>query len=255
MASTETVASLLRRFRRRLDEPLDPDTNFWADSELLEYVNEAQREVWQTIREAHEDRFVRTIRSVDGIVNIAGRDYDTSLLAVKANRGELVLPPDFHELLLFETEPQTDGTVKQFTFEFARFAMHGFRENILRVANPASSVHYYNIEWRNGMAVIMLVPAPIVDMPLGTIIKYVQAPQDMKKDQSFEDTGFEPFMLDAVLAYAKYLAYSKPEAVDTAATQKAYKAWEDKRTFALRACGPRQTRDAEVIEGVYEEEW
>lgn len=254
MASIETVASFIRRVRRRLDEQLDPGTNFWADSELIELMNEGCREVWQTVREAHEDRFVRTFQSSDGVINVAGRDYDTALLAIKSGRGELVLPPDFHELLLFEMEPQVDGTVRQFTFEFAPFSDRNFRENTLRQASPASICHYYNIEWRSGMAVMCLVPAPIVDVTLGTILKYVQAPAEMRKDQTFEDTGFEPFMLDAVLAYVKFKALAKP-GMDTQELSAAATEWENKRTFALRACGPKQSRDATVVAGIYEEEW
>lgn len=245
MASTETVASLIRRARRRLDEPLDPGTNLWADSELIEAMNEGLREVWQTIREAHEDRFVRTLHSTDGVINLATRDYDTALLGVAEGRDEIVLPPDFHELLLFEDEDA------RLTFDHARLAHPNFRENAVRTSNSSGTCFYYNIEWRDGMAVMVFAPSPQV--VASTVIKYVQAVRDMRKDETFENTGFEPFMLDAVLAFIKYRALSKTD--DVQAVTLAQSEWESKRTFALRACGPRQSRDPEVVQGIYEEEW
>lgn len=253
MAATETVASLIRRARRRLDEPLDPSTNFWANSELIEHMNEGLREVWQTIREAHEDRFVRTLRSDQGTITLAGRSYDCALFGITSARGELILPPDFHELLLFEEDPSEDGSTGTLCFQHAKLSAQNFRNNVGRTSSTAGSEFFYNIEWRDGAAVMLLVPTPAVDSTRIMVMKYVQAVRDMRADETFEDTGFEPFMLDAVLAFIKYRAFSK--AGDASATTTAFTEWETKRTFALRACGPRQTRDAEYIQGAYEEEW
>lgn len=257
MASTKSVATFLFEVRRRIDEELDPSTNFWKDTELVELMNEGCREVWQTIREAHEDRFVRTLRSTDGSVNLAGRDYDTGLLTMKDGRGEIILPPDFHELLLFEMKPPDDGhVIRRYAFQHADLASRNFRENVMFVSSTASTVYFYNIEWRDGMAVMVLVPTPQLDTEsMPTQMKYVQAPRELTKTDTFENTGFEPFMLDAVKAYVKWSALSKGEGVDPNAITRALNAWEEKRLFALRACGPKQSRDPVLVEGPYEEEW
>lgn len=253
MPATETVASLLRRWRHRIDEELDPGTNFWSDTEGVEYMNEGMREVWQTVREAHEDRFVRTLQSDQGKVTLSGRSYDTSLLQIQSGRAEVVLPPDFHELLLFETVPPGDGTVSRLLIQQAKFQNMNFRNNALRTSSTAGEEFFYNIEFRETAAVMILAPVPAIDTARVMVMKYVQAPRTLVKTDNFEESGFEPFMLDAVIAFMVYRARCKSE--DDQAIKTSMSEWEAKRTFALRACGPRQTRDAEYVEGPYEEDW
>lgn len=251
MPSTETVAHFLRRCRQRLDEPLDPEGNFWSDEELLEYANEGAREVHTTLRETSENWFIRTIKSTDGKTTINGREYDPAVLQFRSGRNEMVLPPDFHELLALETVPAADGTRSPVAFHFERLTDNAFRENFLAEARSVAARFFYEIERRVDGAVLVFSPTPGIDETVELCVKYVQSPPELTKTMTFEDTGFEPFMLDAILAYVLWAARGKEEDGGAAATAAAGR-WEGKRIHAERAAGPRQRRDAEYVEGFLE---
>ena len=252
MPSTETVSHLLSRVRERLDEALDPETNFWTDHELTEYTNEGLREVHQTMREAHESWFVRTLRSDAGLVGIAGRTYDTERLAFQTGRNEIPLPPDFAELRLLETIPTSDDSVDSLNFENRPVEHPDFRVNAMAESNQNSRVYYYALEHRTDGWWLIFSPIPTLETARVLVIKYIQAPPEVTKAMTFEDTGFEPFMLDAVIAYTVMRAREKEG--DTDGIALAGNDWERKRTFALRAAGPKQTRDPEVVIGFLEDE-
>lgn len=249
MPSTETVAHFIRRCRLRLDEALDPGNNLWTDTELIEYANEGMREVHTTLRETSENWFVRTMVSDAAKLTVSGRVYDPSLFKLLAGRNEMVLPPDFHELLMLETKPAADGTRSTSNFTFERLTSHEFRETYLADATSQTNRFRYEIEHRTDGTVMVLSPTPAETVHL--YLKYVQSPPELSKTMTFEDTGIEPFMLDAVLAYVLWAARGKEEEGGEAA-QAAGGRWEEKREHATRAAGPRQRRDAEFVEGFLE---
>lgn len=253
MPSIETVESFLRRCRERLDEELDPEHNLFTQHELLEYTNEGMRQVHQTMRETHEGWFVRTLRSDGEPVKLNGRQYDVSELKFETDKSEIRLPPDFQELLLFESIPETDGARVPLDLTFKRVITDAFRRNVLEQTDTANCVYCYDIERRNDGAVLVFAPTPTVDAPVHTMLKYVQSPVEVTRMSSFEDTGFEPFMLDAVLAYVVWMARNKEEE-GGAAAQSAAAVYESKRQFASRTAGPKQSRDVEVVEGFLEDE-
>ena len=88
MYSAETVTSFLNRARLRLDQELDNQTNFWSDAEMLEYMNEGMREVWQSVRENHQNWFMRQVTSRDGVLTIGSKNVDGVGLA-QARRTEI----------------------------------------------------------------------------------------------------------------------------------------------------------------------
>lgn len=252
MPSTETVSHLLTRIRERLDEELDPEGNLWTNHELTDYTNEGIREVHQTMREAHESWFTRTLRSDAGIVTITGRNFDTGLMAFQSARNEIRLPPDFAELRFMELEPTSDDSVDTFVFEYRPSHHPDFRRNALSNSTQNSRIYYYDIERRSDGPVLIFSSIPTTEAPRILVIKYVQSAPEITQLQTFEDTGFEPFMLDAVIAYAVLRAREKegdPDNITLAGND-----WERKRTFALRAAGPKQTRDPEVVIGFLEDE-
>ena len=252
MPSTERVSTLLSRIRDRLDEELDPETNFWSESELVEYVNEGCREVWQTMREAHESWFTRTLTSDLGVVTIMGRDYDTGALQFQTGGNEIRLPPDFFEMRYLETALPADGTQWSPQFE-QRPVNHPDFRNAAKLTNSASDQHYfYDIERRTDGAVLLIAGSPVLDTSLVLTLKYIQGPPYVNKLSTFEDTGFEPFMIDAVIAYV--ILRSREKEGDSMNIANATADWERKRTFALRAAGPRQSRDPEVVIGYLEDE-
>jgi len=252
MPSTETVSHLLTRIRERLDEDLDPEGNLWTNHELTDYTNEGIREVHQTMREAHESWFTRTLRSDAGIVAINGRNFDTGLLQFKTDRNEIRLPPDFAELRFFEVEPTSDDSIDTLVFEYRPMQHPDFRQSALSTSTQNARHYFYDIERRSDGAVLILSAIPTLETARTVVLKYVTSAPEITQLQTFEDTGFEPFMLDAVIAYAVLRAREKEGDPDNVAL--AGSDWERKRTFALRAAGPKQTRDPEVVIGFLEDE-
>lgn len=252
MPSTETVEHFLKRVRERLDEELDPENNLVTQHELLEYTNEGIREVHQTMRETHEGWFQRTLRSDGESVKLCGRQYDPKELRFESGKAELRLPPDFQELLLFEGVPAADGT-SGLHIEFQRITTTAFRRNVLESTVNSNRCYYYDLEHRNDGWVMVFAPTPTVDSPVEVVCTYVQAPQEVTRKDSFEDSGFEPFMLDAVLAYVVYLARNKEEEGGQAA-QNALGRFDRKNNLAGRVAGPKQSRDVEVVEGIWDDE-
>ena len=127
-----------------------------------------------------------------------------------------------------------------------------FRVNAMAESNQNSRVYYYALEHRTDGWWLVFSPIPTLETARVLVIKYIQVPPEVTKAMTFEDTGFEPFMLDAVIAYVVLRAREK--AGDTDDIAQAGNDWERKRTFALRAAGPKQTRDPEVVIGFLEDE-
>ena len=75
-------------------DALDAD-DFWKDSEVNYYLNEAQNKLYHAILRAKSDYFTRIITSSDANLTILGRTYDPSSLAMVQDQGEYTLPPDF----------------------------------------------------------------------------------------------------------------------------------------------------------------
>lgn len=256
--STELASELITRARNRLNEELDTGTNLWSDTELLEYLNEGVREVWQTVRESHENWFIRSIRSDAGAsIPIRGRAYDPTLLQLQSGRDEIILPPDFFELRLFEAVPQqTDATIRRAVFLKADLSAPAFRDRVLDTTNESTQIYFYDIEQRSSGPVMVFAGIPVLDQSIDVIIKYVADAPEMQTGDSFEDTGFTKQMVDAVLSFMVYKAREKEQGDVTPeqALKMAAGEWERKRTVSLRGAGPRQTRDPEVVQGYLEDD-
>ena len=254
MPSVETVARFLDRARERLNEPFDPEGNYWKQHELLDYLNEGMREVWQTLREAHESWFLRTLRSDQKNVIIAGRAYDTTLFQMQNERNELLLPPDFRELRLIEPVQPDDPEAQpqQLIFAFAPLSSRWFRDGSGRKVHENQAHYWYDIERRATGAVLVLSQVPNLTAPRDLVLKYIAAPPKLQFASTFDVVGYEEDQLDAVLAYIIYRARQKENDPDTVAV--AAQDWERKRLLALRAAGPRQSRDPEVVNGEFEDE-
>lgn len=253
MPSTETVEHFLKRARERMDEELDPEHNLVTQHELLEYVNEGMREVAQTMRETHEGYFQRTLRSDGEPVKLCGRMYDPKELRFESGKTELRLPPDFQELLLFESVPSDDVTRSTLDIQFKKITTTEFRRNVLDQAVSSNRCFYYDLEHRNDGWVMLFAPTPTVEANIDVLLTYGQSPAEVTRKDSFEDTGFEPFMLDAVLAYVVYLAKNKEEEGGQAAVN-ALGRFDRKNNLAGRIAGPKQSRDTEVVAGVWDDE-
>lgn len=256
--SIETVSAFLTRVRKRLDEELDEDTNFWSDTELLEYANEGVREVWQTVREAHENWFLRTLRSDLGNVPIRGEAYDTSLLAMQSERDEVPLPGDFFELRLLESIPNADTNFRRASFVQTDLSDPMFRSRILETSDTSlstanDSMFFYDIEQRASGPYLVFATVPRLDDSIGVILKYVQDAVELTADGTFEDSAFTRQMVDAVISYTVYKAREKEG--NQGPLSIAGAEWERKRTVALRVAGPRQTRDPVITQGVWDNEY
>lgn len=261
MYSTETVQSLLRRIRKRLDQELDNETNFWQPSEMLEYVNEGMREVWETTRETHQNWFVRQLTSKDGIIKVGGRDYDCSNLQIRDRRQKLFLPPDFYELLLFEGTKdlsQTDLFIPSIILEYANMTQRTFRNDVPQTIPTEIRTYRYRYDIVFGPEGPYIFVAPSFRMGAGsdatfdTQLAYIAMPFELTATGTFEGTCFTNLMVDAVLAYACYAAVKKEDLTENLATFE--HAWLKKQELCSRAAGPKQTRDEETCEGYLETE-
>lgn len=260
MYSNETIQSFLRRCRKRIDEELDAETNFWTPAEMLEYANEGAREVWQATREEHQNWFVRQMRSTDGIVNIGGRNYDTSLLRLTSGIERLKLPPDFYELLLLEglRTPEDTNITRAVIFEYANMTQRSFREDNAARALAFDPIitsvqrYHYDVVYGAEGPYVFLAPSYRFAAPFETQIAYLAMPAELLALGTFEGTGFTTLMVDAILAYTLFAAVHKEGLAENVPMME--RKWNLKRELAVRAAGPKQTRDEETVEGYLETE-
>jgi len=258
MFSTEPVKLFLKRCQLRLDQELDVETNFWSLAEMLEYTNEGLREVWQAVRETHQNWFVRQITSTDGKLKIGGRDYDTDLLRLTNRRSRLFLPSDFRELLFIEGLPPENSTqigdnfFPVVRFEYRNVTQRRFREDSLNTITTNVRVYLYDVIFSVDGPYVLLSPPMSLNEDIRCQIKYLAAPAPLVLTNTFEGTGFTLEMVDALLAYVCYAA-SQKEGLDMN-VGKLYNAWTLKRELAVRGAGPKQTRDEETVEGYLEDE-
>lgn len=261
MYSTETVQSFLRRTRLRLDQELDSDTNFWSAAEMIEYMNEGMREVWQSVRETHQNWFVRQLTSKDGIKKIGGRDYDTLALQIQDGRQRVLLPPDFYELLLYEGTKdlsQADLFIPSVILEYANMTQRSFRNDVPQTIPTEIRTYRYKYDVVFGPEGPYIFVAPTFRMGAGsgatfdTQLAYIAMPVELTIKGTFEGTGFTSLMVDAVLAYSCYCAVKKEDLTENLKTFE--HAWLKKQELCSRAAGPKQTRDEETCEGYLETE-
>lgn len=248
-----TVDQLITQIRDDLDEPRDAETNFWSQTFLLGRLNRGLREVWETVRETHENYFIRRFRSDDPPFTVYDRLYDPSTMRLVNGRTELLLPPDFHELRYFEpvralADDADDGIV----FHIADFSKEKFRVLARNTGPSIGGGYYYDVEWRTEGPTIVLVPTIGLDASRDVELRYVFGLREYKLGDTFENSGFESWMLDAVVAYTILEARKKEENNEQIAVARAE--WERKRAFCQRIAGPRQTVEPETTDGYLEEE-
>ena len=126
----KTVNDLLVEVRDFLDEPYDPDTNFWTNTFLLRQLSRGFREVWQTARDEDHHWFLRRVKSTDAAFNAFGNaddEYDPADMQLVADLDAIPLPADFAELRLFEQLIETEGTSPSVIFSFSDLAHPDFR--------------------------------------------------------------------------------------------------------------------------------
>lgn len=252
MYSIETIQHFLVRCRQRIDEALDAEANFWSQGELLEYLNEGAREVWQTARESQQNWFLRTLRSTDEKIDFGGRKYDPSGLALTNGTSELVLPPDFYQLVMLEPLPASGDSRLPVVLEYANVTQRAFRKNVFDDVTQGVRYYRFDVEYRVEGPVVVLSPSVTLDQSIDVVLKYVQACRVFNIKSTFEYSGFTDIMVDAVLAYVVWGAAQKEKIQENMA--QAAQLWGAKRELVVRAAGPKQTRDQETVEGFLEEE-
>lgn len=259
MFSIEPVKRFLDRARRRLDEELDVQSNYWSNAELLEYANEGLREVWQAVRETHQNWFVRELTSTDPIRKIGGRDYNPNELQLVTRRNRLKLPSDFRELLFIEglapalVDEIPDQFFPQIRFEYANLTQRKFRSDVLNTVVSNTRVYQYDVIFNATEGPYLLLSPPLaLNQNIECRIQYLAAPAQLLLNDTFEGTGYTLEMTDAILAYILWAAAGKEKLIENLSTFKAI--WDLKRELAVRSAGPKQTRDEETVEGYMEDE-
>lgn len=252
--ATERIRGFINRCAKRIDQELDPEANFWSQGEFLEYVNEGAREVWQAVREVHENWFIRELRSTDSKKNIGGRAYDPAELRLEIGRSTLKLPPDFRELVFLEGLPSQspgDAFYPTVRFEHRSITDRKFREDALNRLPINTRSYLYEVLFGSDGAYVQLSPPTSLDAPIDVVINYIASPVVFRIDDSFEGSGFTVEMTDAILQYVLYQAAVKEKSEDLPAFERS---WNLKRELSVRSAGPRQTRDEETVKGYLEDE-
>lgn len=259
MYSNETIKSFIDRCQKRLDQELDTSAQFWSVAELLEYMNEGIREMFQSVRETHENWNMKEMTSLDPIARIGGRQYNPAVLQMKQDRSKLYLPPDFQELVWLEPLRPT-GTIDPFlnsiTFEYRKLSQRQFRRDSFdtfeQASRPEVRFYLYDVVFGgNGAYILLSTPGSLVQ-PIDIRIRYLNTPPALTLADTFELTGLTDFMTDAILAYVCFAAVRKEDLTEN--LQTFGQTWALKRELAIRNAGPRQTRDAEPVEGWLEDE-
>lgn len=255
--SNESVKSFINRCAKRMDQELDPQSNFWSQNEMVEYLNEGCREVWQAVREEHQNWFVKELTSTDSVKKIGGRDYDPSLLRLVLGRTRLLLPPDFRELLFIEGVPPAssqeipDQFFPVVRFEYRNLTQRQFREDVLNTFPTNVRLYLYDVIFGAYGPYILFSPPIALNETIDCRIQYLAAPLTLRIADTFEATGFTLEMTDAILQYVVYQAAVKEKSSDLPQFERS---WNLKRELAVRSAGPKQTRDEETVEGYLEDE-
>jgi len=255
--SNENVKAFINRCARRMDQELDPESNLWSQAEMVEYMNEGCREVWQAVREEHQNWFVRELTSTDSVKNIGGRSYDPENLRLILGRTRLLLPPDFRELLFIEGLPPRnsqeipDQFFPTVRFEYRNLTQRAFREDVLNTFPTNVRLYMYDVIFGAAGPYILFSPPLALNEIIECRVQYLAAPLTLRLQDTFEATGFTLEMTDAVLQYVVYQAAVKEKSDDLA---KFERSWNLKRELAVRSAGPKQTRDEETVEGYLEDE-
>ena len=252
-----TVAELLTEVREILDEPLDltgNDSNLWSNTELTRWMNVGLRRVWAHVKKERENYFMRTVRSdATEKIKVYGRDYDPAEIRILAGRKELSLPPDFAELRVFEPVISADaGDVNgEVQFLFNQLANMGLRTRMRAIGPERGGVYECEIVFREEGPRIMIFPEPVLQSPIDVRMEYVHGPLQLTSTDSFEGSGFNQLMLDAVVNYVVYRARKKEE--NAASISQAQADLSDSLDVVGSAAGPRQARDDEVVDGYLED--
>lgn len=258
MYSTEQVAAFLRRCQKRLDEELDAGSAFWSQTELTEYLNEGLRMIWQVARETHQNWFVRQFASTDPVLRIGGRTYDPAELTLRQGIQRLRLPPDFHELLLFEpilpedAGHSTGDGLPAVILEYANLTQQIFRQGMFDTVTSGIRRYRYDVVYGPDGPYIFISPTMSIEDTAGTLLAYVAAPLPLTPSDSFEGTGFTDIMVDAALAYVCLAAVRKEDLRENVAAFSAI--YAEKLGLVTRSSSPKQTRDGETVNGYLEEE-
>lgn len=255
--ANESIRSFINRCAKRMDQELDPQANLWSQNEMVEYMNEGCREVWQAVREEHQNWFVRELTSTDSIKKIGGRDYDPALLRLILGRTRLQLPPDFRELLFMEGRPPTnsqeipDQFFPTVRFEYRNMTQRAFRDDVLNTFPTNVRLYMYDVVFSADGAFILFSPPIALNETIECSIKYLAAPLTLRLADTFQGTGFTLEMTDAILQYVVYQAAVKEKSEDLSSFERS---WNLKRELAVRSAGLKQTRDEECVEGYLEDE-
>ncbi len=260
----KTVADLLVEVRDFLDEPYDPDTNFWTNSFLLRQMSRGFREVWQTARDEDHHWFLKRVKSTDEPFVAFGGDpdadppdanlFDPADMQLVQDMDAIPLPADFAELRLIEQLTADDASSPTVLFSFADISHPTFRALTIQRGSEAGSYFKCDIVWREDGPFILLTPKVGATVtPVDIVIEYVKAPPPIAIDTALTGLGFDDVMLDAVVAFVVYEARVREgdekdiaEAKDALASRLGL--------VRRKVVTPRQTREAEYVVGFMEDD-
>lgn len=231
------LQTLITTVRDKLNAPIATDL-FWTDAELLRYMNRAIKDLWRAINDNYQDYFLA--------IN------EGALLP--ANSSEILdVPEDL--AILREIEPLATGSELQFEFR-------AYNDPLMRAARRASAVDpsqggtiYYCLTDAGapvGVPSIFIAPQVTADVELR--LAYV-APIDDSTDAT--DVNPIPGESDmALINFTLSQAISRQGGDENRELSAEYLAkYATDKANLLVALTPRQTRDDDVVQALFEEYW
>lgn len=138
------------------------------------------------------------------------------------------------------------------TFHLTDLADPNYRR-LSRVQGPETGGRYEcDVVFRTDGPVLTFAPEITLTDAMDIRIEYVAAPRRLAQTDSFEGTGLNDFMLDAIQAYIVYRARKKEGNTQDIGT--AVADFQDASAAVKSSAGPRQSRDPETVQGFLEDE-
>lgn len=115
---------------------------FWNDTQLLQLLNQAERELRKVVRRSNRDYFTRILRTTAAALTIFGETFTPSTLAWVSGTGQYTLPPDFVRLLQL-TDLTASGGADRIIIRMEDLNREAFREVMNETAQSQSTGEYY----------------------------------------------------------------------------------------------------------------
>lgn len=231
------LQTLITMVRDKLNAPVDTDL-FWSDAELLRYMNRAIKDLWRAVNDNYQDYFLEVD---EGAV-------------LPANSSEVLEVPE-RLAILREIEPLSQDA--ELVFEFK--AYNDPKMRAARRASPvdptsANTVYFCLISAGAPVEAPTIFIAPQITSELELRLAYVST-----IDETTDATDVNPIPGESDMALVNFTlaqAISRQGGQDNIDLSGEYLAkYATDKANLLVGLTPRQERDDDVVEALFEDYW